>query len=202
MTLDSVTGLYYSRNRNYDASLGRWINQDPLQYINGANTYQFVMSNPVGNVDPEGENVYVYDNLNPHGGFVLHQNIVVDTPNGQSGVSFGLIPGTGTFAGTGEVYLDNGETHWWTSEELHLPPLLEGPFDAIAQAYLQSLIGKKGPYNALTNNCRDFSQSQFKKIEDMYNQFLRNNWATFRNMMNMQNNMIPGWSSGGATFTS
>jgi RHS repeat-associated protein len=54
MTLDSVTGLYYSLNRNYDASLGRWINQDPLQYINGANTYQFVMSNPVGNVDPSG----------------------------------------------------------------------------------------------------------------------------------------------------
>ena len=45
MTLDSVTGLYYARNRNYDPSLGRWINQDPAGYINGANTYQFVMSN-------------------------------------------------------------------------------------------------------------------------------------------------------------
>ncbi len=54
MTLDPVTGLYYARNRNYSPSLGRWINQDPLQYINGANTYQFVMSNPVGNVDPWG----------------------------------------------------------------------------------------------------------------------------------------------------
>ncbi len=54
MTLDPVTGLYYARNRNYSPSLGRWINQDPLQYINGANTYQFVVSNPVGNVDPWG----------------------------------------------------------------------------------------------------------------------------------------------------
>jgi RHS repeat-associated protein len=54
MTLDPVTGLYYARNRNYSPSLGRWINQDPAGYINGANTYQFVMSNPVGNVDPEG----------------------------------------------------------------------------------------------------------------------------------------------------
>ena len=54
MTLDSVTGLYYARNRNYDPSLGRWINQDPAGYINGANTYQFVMSNPVGKVDPSG----------------------------------------------------------------------------------------------------------------------------------------------------
>ncbi len=43
-----------ARNRNYDASLGRWINQDPLQYINGANTYQFVESNPAGDTDRLG----------------------------------------------------------------------------------------------------------------------------------------------------
>jgi hypothetical protein len=29
--------------------------QDPAQYINGANTYQFVDSSPVGNVDASGE---------------------------------------------------------------------------------------------------------------------------------------------------
>jgi hypothetical protein len=35
-------------------SLGRWMEQDPAQFINGANTYQFVNSSPVGMVDPEG----------------------------------------------------------------------------------------------------------------------------------------------------
>ncbi|MGC8561543.1 MAG: RHS repeat-associated core domain-containing protein, partial [Phycisphaerae bacterium] len=55
MTLDSVTGLYYERNRNYSPSLGTWISQDPAGYINGANTYQFVMSNPVGKVDIWGD---------------------------------------------------------------------------------------------------------------------------------------------------
>ena len=54
MTLDSVTGLYYERNRNYSPSLGTWTSQDPLQYINGANAYQFVMGNPVGNRDASG----------------------------------------------------------------------------------------------------------------------------------------------------
>ena len=43
-----------ARNRNYSPSLGRWINQGPAGYINGANTYQFVESNPAGNVDPLG----------------------------------------------------------------------------------------------------------------------------------------------------
>ena len=58
MQLDAVTGLYYARNRNYSPSLGRWINQDPAGYINGANTYQFVVGNPVNAVDPWGTQVY------------------------------------------------------------------------------------------------------------------------------------------------
>ncbi len=52
--MDSVTGLYHERNRNYSPSLGSVSRQDPAGYINGANTYQFVESNPVGNVDPWG----------------------------------------------------------------------------------------------------------------------------------------------------
>ncbi len=54
MTLDVVTGLYYERERDYSPSLGRWMEQDPAQFINGANTYQFVNSSPMGNVDAEG----------------------------------------------------------------------------------------------------------------------------------------------------
>ena len=45
-------------------SLGRWINQDPAGYINGANTYQFVESNPVNAVDPLGLDVVVL--ISPH----------------------------------------------------------------------------------------------------------------------------------------
>jgi RHS repeat-associated protein len=60
MSLDPVTGLYYERNRNYSPSLGTWTSQDPLQYINGANTYQFVGSDPVGMVDPEGNIAWYY----------------------------------------------------------------------------------------------------------------------------------------------
>ena len=55
MALDPVTGLYYQRARWYSPSLGTWISQDPLQYINGANTYQFVESSPVGRVDRSGD---------------------------------------------------------------------------------------------------------------------------------------------------
>ena len=54
MTLDAATGLYDERNCDYSPSLGRWTELDLAQYINGANTYQFVNSSPVGNVDAEG----------------------------------------------------------------------------------------------------------------------------------------------------
>ena len=54
MTLDQITGLYGGRFRNYSPSLGRWTNQDPAGYTNGANRYQFVGSNPVNRADPRG----------------------------------------------------------------------------------------------------------------------------------------------------
>ncbi len=52
---DAATGLYLFQHRNYSPSLGTWTSQDPLQYINGADTYQYMGSDPVGNVDPSGE---------------------------------------------------------------------------------------------------------------------------------------------------
>ncbi len=54
MSLDPVTGLYYERARWYSPSLGTWISQDPAGYINGADTYQFVGSDPTSYADPSG----------------------------------------------------------------------------------------------------------------------------------------------------
>ena len=54
MAQDPVTGLYYGRARWYSPSLGTWISQDPAGYVNGANTYQSVMGNPVRGTDPSG----------------------------------------------------------------------------------------------------------------------------------------------------
>ena len=44
-----------TRNRRSVPSLGRWMGQYPARYINGANTYQFVDSSPVGMVDAWGD---------------------------------------------------------------------------------------------------------------------------------------------------
>ena len=52
--LDGFTGLYHFRHRDYDPELGRWIQADPLGYIDGANTYQYETSSPVRYVDRNG----------------------------------------------------------------------------------------------------------------------------------------------------
>ena len=53
---DQISGLYSFQAREYDSTLGRWIQQEPFgtAYIDGANLNQFVRGNPVRYVDPSG----------------------------------------------------------------------------------------------------------------------------------------------------
>lgn len=50
--LDLDTGLYYFNARWYDASLGRFISEDPIK--DGLNWYAYVNNNPLVYVDPTG----------------------------------------------------------------------------------------------------------------------------------------------------
>jgi RHS repeat-associated protein len=50
-----VTGLAYVRHRDYSASLGRFIELDPIGFSAGDNNwYRFVANGPTGKVDPSG----------------------------------------------------------------------------------------------------------------------------------------------------
>ena len=44
--------------RNYSPTLGRWMQQDPAGYIDGANIYTFVVDHPESTVDPTGFDYY------------------------------------------------------------------------------------------------------------------------------------------------
>ena len=60
--------------RNYDASLGRWMNIDPLADVEHSvsmNPYHFVANNPILNVDPDGLDWYT----NSSGTVVYDENI-------------------------------------------------------------------------------------------------------------------------------
>jgi RHS repeat-associated protein len=51
---DPETGLYYYRARYYDPAKGRFLQRDPLEFIDGMNLYRYALDNPPNNVDPTG----------------------------------------------------------------------------------------------------------------------------------------------------
>jgi RHS repeat-associated protein len=66
--LDVITGLYNFRFRDYNPALASWIEQEPFgaAYVNGANLYQAMASNPASLVDPWG--LQVVEPEPPEGG--------------------------------------------------------------------------------------------------------------------------------------
>lgn len=54
--LETATGNYDFQRRDYDPTTGTWKEVDPAGYVDGGNTYQFELSNPVRFVDSKGLN--------------------------------------------------------------------------------------------------------------------------------------------------
>ena len=51
---DPESGLYYYRARYFDAGTGRFLQKDPLRFINGTNLYVYTMNNPTNFADALG----------------------------------------------------------------------------------------------------------------------------------------------------
>jgi RHS repeat-associated protein len=51
---DSETGLYFYRARYIDASIGRFISEDPIRFAAGVDFYRYAMNNPTRLTDPTG----------------------------------------------------------------------------------------------------------------------------------------------------
>ena len=77
---DVETRLNQNWNRDYDSTVGRYVQSDPLGVIGGVNTYEYVDGNPLKYIDSDG--------LNPAA------SIIVGAEIGTS-----ILPGVGTIAG-------------------------------------------------------------------------------------------------------
>jgi RHS repeat-associated protein len=51
---DKETNVHYNYFRDYDASIGRYVESDPIGLLGGLNTYAYVGSSPLTTSDPKG----------------------------------------------------------------------------------------------------------------------------------------------------
>jgi RHS repeat-associated protein len=62
---DRATGLHAYPYRYYAPWMGRWLSPDPIGPEDDLNLYQFVLGDPIGNVDPKGLDTRATDSARP-----------------------------------------------------------------------------------------------------------------------------------------
>jgi RHS repeat-associated protein len=160
----AASGLDFALFRAYDPQHGRWLNRDPIGQSGGTNIYAYVGENPLNFIDPFGWAGIWIEGSSP-GEPGPHQSIGVGDPNGVNQTySFGVNPGQSIFGGQGSVYLDTNKGgqiyNYYDVPDAILPQI---------QGNLAGQIGQSGTYNLLTNNCRNYSNSQLQQFVNQYN---------------------------------
>lgn len=157
---DSESGLWYNWHRYYDASIGRYLQSDPIGLEGGINPYIYVANNPVSFVDPTGLDLLVIENGITDGNPIGHTAIGITDSRYASGGHISHIrggvwsSGNNTKAGTKFAdYIQQERGRRSTSVfQLKTTPLQ----DALAKANLEQNHRLKG-LPITFGNCSDLS---------------------------------------------
>ncbi len=137
---DSRAGLYYFGARYYDPEVGRWLTQDPLEFVDGLNLYAYVNNNPVNFVDPDG---YLGERI---GSFLFDRQTFSDSyklfnvADGDYGLQFLAIVGMGaTIGDIGGLFVGGGGHAGKEGAEYLFKNVYKGTFDSKAGSLIYHL---------------------------------------------------------------
>jgi len=94
---DRETNVAYNINRDYDPSIGRYVESDPIGLRSGKNTYAYVGDNPLSYVDPLGLAKFCCRPLDSSffGGFLKFRHCFVVADDGTNYALFPVLKGGG-----------------------------------------------------------------------------------------------------------
>lgn len=166
------TGLHYNRFRYYSPELGRYMSADPIGQAGGVNIHGYVRNNPQLWVDPLGLDVCTHKS----GKGYRHEWVEI---GGDADRSYGQWPGESPLWGDPAVIAnpdyraserdDEGTrtscTASTSEEDNELEKWINEAYDVGTKQPGESNTNEN--YNALTNNCTDFTDAVNEKLREI-----------------------------------